>query len=136
MTFEKALIYMTLVAREEEQHQLEHFLRVGLAGREISEDAGIVGLLHDLVEDEWCTFDMLRQAGFSEAVVGAVNELTRKDEPYEEYIANLMNGSILARQVKLIDLNDNMNRKPKSEHHIQKYTIARRCIEASMPPQA
>src|SRR5215218_10373584 len=65
------------------------------------EDAQIVAVLHDVVEDTTVTADDLRQAGFSEAVVAAVLCVThRKDEPYTDYVLRCK-GNEVARRVRL-----------------------------------
>src|SRR5271165_5571323 len=67
-------------------------------------EAQIVAVLHDVVEDTKVTLDDLRRAGFSEAVLQAVQCVThRKDEPYADYVVGCKNNPI-ARQVKLGDL--------------------------------
>jgi (p)ppGpp synthase/HD superfamily hydrolase len=72
-------------------------------------DAMITAVLHDTVEDSALTLDMLRAEGFSDAVVGAVNALTRREnESYDEFISRLSSDSI-GRQVKLADLEHNMD---------------------------
>ncbi len=71
----------------------------------------IIALLHDLVEDhpeEW-SFDRLRLTGFDESIVLAIDCLThRKDESYEDYISRII-PNFLAAQVKIYDLEDNMD---------------------------
>jgi len=71
------------------------------------EEAQIVAVLHDVVEDTKVTLDDLRRAGFSEPVSAAVQCVThRKDEPYADYVVGCKHNPI-ARQVKLGDLADN-----------------------------
>ena len=71
------------------------------------EEAQIVAVLHDVIEDTSVTADDLRQAGFSEQVVAAVLCVThRKDEPYADYVVRCK-GNEIARRVKLADLEDN-----------------------------
>jgi (p)ppGpp synthase/HD superfamily hydrolase len=71
------------------------------------EEAQIVAVLHDVVEDTSVTADDLRQAGFSEPVVAAVLCVThRKGEPYADYVVRCR-GNEVARRVKLADLADN-----------------------------
>src|SRR4051794_30738102 len=71
------------------------------------EEAQIVAVLHDVIEDTSVTDDDLRRAGFSEQVVAAVLRVThRKDEPYADYVVRCK-GNEVARQVKLADLADN-----------------------------
>jgi (p)ppGpp synthase/HD superfamily hydrolase len=66
-----------------------------------------VALMHDLVEDTDVTLKDLRDRGFCNAVVEAVDLVTHKSEDsYAEYVIRLASNEI-ARQVKLSDLNDN-----------------------------
>lgn len=70
----------------------------------------IVAVLHDVVEDSpaW-SFERLRQEGFSERIVEAVDALTkRKSEAYEEAVRRSKSNPI-ARVVKLADVRDNMD---------------------------
>jgi (p)ppGpp synthase/HD superfamily hydrolase len=72
-------------------------------------DAKTAAVLHDVVEDTPWTLEQLRGEGFSEAVLAAVDSLThREGEEYFEYVARA-GANPLARQVKLADLEDNMN---------------------------
>jgi hypothetical protein len=71
------------------------------------EEAKIVAVLHDVIEDTSVTADDLRREGFRESVVDAVRCVThRKDESYADYVIRC-NGNDVARQVKLADLEDN-----------------------------
>jgi (p)ppGpp synthase/HD superfamily hydrolase len=69
----------------------------------------IVAVLHDVVEDTAWTLEMLRQRGFSEEVVSALDSLTRRDgEPYEALIERA-GRSPLTKKIKIADLEDNMD---------------------------
>ena len=70
----------------------------------------VVALLHDVVEDSKVTLDGLRNsAGFSDAIVLAVDALTkRKGEDYDDFIDRVARNNI-AKQVKIKDLKDNMD---------------------------
>jgi hypothetical protein len=82
-----------------------HPLRV--MSRVEGEEAQIVAILHDVVEDTKVTLADLRRAGFSEAVLEAVDCVThRRDQPYAEYVVSCKK-NLTARQVKLGDLADN-----------------------------
>src|SRR6476620_9991092 len=71
------------------------------------EEAQIVAVLHDVIEDTSVTADDLRKAGFSEKVVAAVLCVTHaKSESYADYVVRCKANEI-ARQVKLADLKDN-----------------------------
>ncbi len=84
-----------------------HPIRVML--RQQAQDAMIVAILHDVLEDTNVTMDDLRHAGFTDPILSAVNLLTHADGvPYEEYI-RCISGNPLASAVKKADLEDNMN---------------------------
>ena len=54
-------------------------------------------------------FERLRREGFSEQIVQAVDHVTRRDdETYEAFIERSAQNP-LARRVKLVDLEDNMD---------------------------
>jgi (p)ppGpp synthase/HD superfamily hydrolase len=73
-----------------------------------SDDARIVAVLHDVLEDTACSVIDLRRAGYSDSVIEALERLTRRDgEAYDPYIERIA-GDPLARQVKLADLMDNL----------------------------
>ncbi len=74
-----------------------------------SEAEMMTAILHDVVEDSSWTVERLREKGFSEAVLEAVECVTnREGESYEEFIERAGRNPI-ARQVKIADLEDNMN---------------------------
>jgi (p)ppGpp synthase/HD superfamily hydrolase len=69
----------------------------------------IVAVLHDVVEDTDVTLDALRQMGFSEEIVEAIDHLSRRDdETYEQFIQRIKPNPLAVR-VKLGDLRDNMD---------------------------
>ncbi|MGC6588445.1 HD domain-containing protein [Paenibacillus sp. Dod16] len=69
----------------------------------------IVAVLHDVVEDTEVTIDQLRETGFSEEILEAINLLTRaKEDSYEEFIDKTLKNRI-ARNVKIADIKENMN---------------------------
>jgi len=71
------------------------------------EQAMIVAVLHDVIEDTAVTLDDLRREGFSEDLVAGVACVThRRDEPYADYVIRCK-GHPVARRVKLADLADN-----------------------------
>src|SRR5947209_20261321 len=82
-----------------------HALRVMM--RVEGEEAQIVAVLHDVIEDTPVTAADLREAGFRDEVVAAVLCVThRKDRPYAEYVVGCK-GNEIARRGKLADLEDN-----------------------------
>jgi hypothetical protein len=70
------------------------------------EEAQIVAVLHDVIEDTSATADGLRRAGFGERVAAAVVCVThRKGGPYADDVVRCQ-GNGTARQVKPADLAD------------------------------
>ncbi|MDE0922358.1 HD domain-containing protein [Aurantimonas coralicida] len=111
---------------------ITHPARVSLAVD--GNDAKIVAILHDVVEDSEWTLEQLRDAGFSEAVVNAVNALThRSGEDYFDAIRRAKADPI-ARIVKLADLADNSDRTrlneitDRDERRLEKYAEAREIL--------
>ena len=91
-----------------------HPMRVSAAQK--SYEGKIVGMLHDVVEDG--IFDIaFLSARFSAEIVDAVELLTKKPgQDYMEYIQDIADspgklGNTLAFNVKLADLEENMNLK-------------------------
>jgi (p)ppGpp synthase/HD superfamily hydrolase len=87
----------------------------------------ITAILHDVVEDTDWTIEKLREKGFSEEVLEAVECVTnREGESYEQFIERAGKNPI-ARQVKIADLEDNMNIQrigeisPKDLERLEKY---------------
>lgn len=74
-----------------------------------SETEKIVGVLHDVVEDTPVTLQILKEKGYSQEIVDAVDCLTkREDESYEDFIERCKQNPI-ALKVKIADLEDNMD---------------------------
>jgi hypothetical protein len=71
------------------------------------EEAQIVAVLHDTLEDTSLTEDDLRREGFSETVITAVKAVTHQDgESYTDFVIRASRLET-ARRVKLADLADN-----------------------------
>lgn len=112
MNFAEAAVWMVQRATErgEMNSQIEHFLRVGLKAREISEEAGLIGLMHDMIEDGYARGLELLSLGLSPSVVADIRVLTRREgQPYGEYISQIV-PTHLPRLVKIIDCEDNIAR--------------------------
>jgi (p)ppGpp synthase/HD superfamily hydrolase len=74
-------------------------------------DTQVTALLHDVLEDSELTEDDLNQAGIPAHIAAAVAALTRQiDETYEEFIERIAQDP-LARRVKILDIQDNLNLK-------------------------
>jgi hypothetical protein len=105
-----------------------HPLRVMLRVTTIEER--IAAVLHDVVEDTEVTLEMLTNEGFSEAVVNAVESLTKR--PDEDYDAFVLRAALnpIGRRVKLADLmeNSDLSRIPiptsKDHERVAKYSCA------------
>ena len=109
-----------------------HPIRVMM--RMTSEADRITAVLHDTVEDsreyppeERWTIDRLRKEGFSEKVLAALDGVTnREGENYEEFVERAAK-NLISRQVKIADLEDNMNIlrlgeiRPKDITRLKKY---------------
>ena len=73
--------------------------------------AQIVALLHDVIEDTDVTPEMMEEMEFSEFIIKGVVCLThREGESYEDYVRRAARNPI-AREVKMADLEDNMELK-------------------------
>ena len=78
-----------------------------LADQMNDENTTIVALLHDIVEDTDYTLKDLREMGFNEEVLGAIELMTHGDDvPYMDYVAKIKENPI-AKKVKLADLRHN-----------------------------
>jgi (p)ppGpp synthase/HD superfamily hydrolase len=86
---------------------ITHPLRVMLKVESPLEQMAAV--LHDVVEDSDLTIEDLRQRGFPREVVDAVDCLTKREGEAYEHLIERAAGNAIARQVKLADLEDNMN---------------------------
>lgn len=86
-----------------------HPLRI--MARMTSPPAMMAALLHDVVEDSagvW-TLDRLRQEGFPEDVVSAVDAVTsRAGESYDDFVRRAINHPV-GREVKMADMDDNLD---------------------------
>ncbi len=71
--------------------------------------AKIVALLHDTIEDTDVTAEYLRSEGFPEEIIIAVLSVTKQEgESYENFVHRAA-GNAIGREVKIADLEDNMD---------------------------
>jgi (p)ppGpp synthase/HD superfamily hydrolase len=105
-----------------------HPLRV--MARVQSEPEKIVAILHDVVEDTDWTLERLKQQGFSDDILQAIDCVTKREgEPYDDFVKRSAPNP-LARRVKLADLEDNMDIRrlnevaPKDLERLNKYRKA------------
>lgn len=115
----------------------DHVAEVAKRLVEHGEMAVMAGLLHDIVEDTDVTLEQLREMGFPEAVVRAVDTVTRRDgEAYMDLIARAA-ADPLGRLVKLADNASNSDEErlalldpATAERLRQKYARARQVLLA------
>lgn len=80
-----------------------------MMGKMRTEAQMITAVLHDVVEDTPLTLEQLREKGFPEEVVNAVECLTKREgEDYTAFVERAR-ANPLAHQVKIADLEDNMD---------------------------
>jgi (p)ppGpp synthase/HD superfamily hydrolase len=82
---------------------------ISVMGKVQTETEKIVAILHDVVEDTDWTFADLKKEGFPAEILDALDCVTKREgEPYEDFVKRSASNPI-ARQVKLADLQDNMD---------------------------
>jgi len=109
-------------------------LRVDGAERQMA------AVLHDVVEDTAWTLDALRQAGFGEAVLTAIDHLTRRDgEDYLDFVRRAARDPIAAA-VKRADLleNSDLTRLPtvtdRDRERLARYAAALALLDDAPTP--
>jgi hypothetical protein len=102
----------------------------------------IVAVLHDVVEDTDWTLARLRNEGYTQVIIDAIDSVTwRKHEDYEDFIQRSIQNPI-GRRVKLADLRDNCDlsriAKPTETDfkRVAKYRQAIRMIERTTQKDA
>ena len=97
-------------------------------------EGSIAGMLHDVVEDTDITLDYLREQGFPENILFAIDCLTRREgENYQDFIVRCCQ-SKTAMRVKIADLDDNLDVRrlkhitEKDIERINRYLEARRYL--------
>lgn len=111
--------------RSDGEPYINHVARVAWVAREKFDlqKFEITAWLHDVIEDSPVTLDDLREEGFDDEVIAAVDAITkRENEPYEEYIERV-NRVPLARAIKLLDMIDNVTSNPSIQQK-EKYRKA------------
>ena len=85
------------------------FHPIRVSNRCSTDDERIVALLHDTIEDTEVTTEYLLMEGFPRNIVDAILSVTRnEDESYDDFIKRSRLNPI-GRQVKLHDLEDNLD---------------------------
>ncbi len=104
-----------------------HPLRVAKAVKKYGQDAQIVAILHDVVEDTEVTLEGLSE--FGEVITQAVAAITKKDkEDYLQYLKRVRENR-LASLVKIADITDNLNGLGKQRQRRRAYKLARFILE-------
>jgi hypothetical protein len=67
------------------------------------------------------TLDRLKEEGFSQAVIAAVDALTKREGEEEEHFVRRAISNPLARPVKKADLEDNLDQAQRSGGDTSKY---------------
>ena len=106
---------------EDGDPEILHALRVML--RLHADDERQAAILHDVIEDGGMTPAELRQEGFSEDIILAVETLTgRMDESYDDYILRVIQHP-LATRVKRADVEEHaavVSRMPVTDQQIER----------------
>ena len=100
---------------------VNHIFRVYLASivNELGFKCEVVALLHDILEDTDTTIDELKGLGIDDEIIESIVAITRnEEESYREYIVRVSNNSI-AKKVKILDLEDNMNIGRFIKHNLE-----------------
>ena len=95
------------------------------------EEERIVAILHDTIEKTHVDYGFLKDAGFCEEVLSAVDSLTRKpDENYDNYIHRVSKNK-LATKIKVIDLLDNISslRRESKKMNASNYLKYQKALE-------
>lgn len=114
---------------------IEHPARVAVRVAPCGDEAVAVAWLHDVAEDTEVSLGDLREAGFPEHVVSAVDALTKRSgEPLADYCGRVA-ANRLALLVKTADLADNSDPQrlalldPRTRARLEaKYARARRLL--------
>ncbi|MBB4275280.1 HD domain-containing protein [Rhizobium mongolense] len=82
----------------------------------------VVAYLHDVPEKAWgWTLDRLKEEGFSQAVLAAVDALTKRQGEEDEVFVRRAIANRLARPVKQADLEDNLDQARQAGGDTLKY---------------
>jgi len=74
-----------------------------------SEAEMIVAVMHDVVEDSVFTLNELKNFGFSDDILAAIECLTKRNgESYESFVSRVVQND-LARKIKIEDVKDNLD---------------------------
>ena len=80
---------------------------VAVASMVCENDEKIVALLHDVIEDSDMTLENLREYGFPEKIISAVDAISKRREESRKFYLHRLKSNPLARIVKIADLKHN-----------------------------
>ena len=105
-------------------HPLRMMLRCG------TDVERVTAVLHDVVEHTEWTLEQLRGKGFPAEVIDTVDALTRRpEEPYDDYVRRAA-AQPLGRLIKILDLEDNIQRTRSVARTPDELTKVDRYIQA------
>lgn len=113
-TLDRAIVLATLAhsgqkRKVSEEPYIYHPLRVMLKAGRFGVEFAMVSILHDCIEDTNLTLEELTNEGFSVSVIEAVRLLTKHvGQRYEQEYLPEVKANLLARIVKICDIEDNM----------------------------
>ncbi len=130
--YERAVAFATEAHRGQRRKDgadyITHPLRVAEAVR--GEEAKVVAVLHDVLEDTPTTEEDLRAAGIPERCIEALRLLCHDEAvPYLDYVRGTM-GDPLACAVKRADLWDNFSQRHRIPDHEKRFRLASRYAAA------
>lgn len=114
-TLDRAIVLATLAhsgqkRRVTQEPYINHPIRVMLKAGKFGVEFAITAILHDVVEDTKLTLETLTEEGFSDTIIEAVRVLTKvKGQNYEIDYLPAVRDNLLARTVKVLDIEDNMS---------------------------
>lgn len=109
--FDRALRIAIYVHEEQKDKSGREYIMHPIRVAERCKDprAKIVALLHDTIEDTEVTADYLREQGFPEEIISGVLSVTKREgESYDDFVCRAAE-NFLGREVKIADLEDNMD---------------------------
>lgn len=111
-TYNKALEIATKAHTGQKRWGGEDYITHPIAVSELckTEEAKILAVLHDTIEDTDLTIEDLRKENFAEEILVALEVLTKRpNEKYRDYIVRIIDSeNTLAMCVKLADLHHNL----------------------------
>lgn len=100
-----------------------------VAGMMNCDNEKAVAYLHDVIEDTSVTLEMLKDEGFSDEVLNAIDAITKRNgEKYDDYLQRVANNP-LAIKVKLVDMTHNSDLTRFDNHTDEDFKRSQKYIE-------